>query len=133
MGRRLLFILGLMSSAYGAWLFHHESVLNTRCNASIANPTRGITVSSQCMNVVWPYAEGFGLIILGAVLVLAGLTWSRRAMAGERQYMKDLKAGKYSRENDHLNAYNFNTKIPTVSLIGNGRQGLFDRDGDGYS
>ncbi len=133
MGRRVLFILGLMFSTYGGWLFHHESVLNARCNAIVTSPTRGTMVPAQCVDIVWPYAEGFALIILGAVLVLAGLMWSRRAMAGEHQYMKDLKAGKFSRENDHLNAYNFNTKIPTVTLSGNGRHGLYDRDVDGFS
>jgi hypothetical protein len=128
MGRRLLFILGLVSAAYGGWLVHHEGALNTYCNAEVADPTHGMTVPARCVNIVWPYAEGFFFAVMGAVFVFAALVLTRRVMAGERQYMKDLKAGKYSRENDHHNAYNFNTKKPPVTLSGDARRGLYDFD-----
>lgn len=70
-------------------------------------------MSASCLNIVWPYSEGFALMILGAVFVFAALMLTRRVMAGERQYMKDLKAGRYDRENDHRNAYHFNLQVPT--------------------
>jgi len=113
MGRRLLFVLGLVCTAYGGWIVHHEGTINRICNAEVANPSRGLTISSQCLNIVWPYSEGFMLMLFGAILVFAALMLTRRVMSGERQYMKDLKAGKYSRENDYKNAYNFNLQLPT--------------------
>jgi hypothetical protein len=116
MGRKILFVLGLVSAAYGGWMVHHEGAINARCNADVANPGKGFTISSQCLNIVWPYSEGFLLLIFGAIFVFAGLMLTRRVMAGEHQYMKDLKAGKYNRENDHLNAYNFNIQIPNVRI-----------------
>ena len=112
MGRRLLFILGLFSAAYGGWVVHHEVALNNFCNAQSVNPTQGFVFSPQCLNIVWPYSEGFALLILGAVLVVGALVWSRRTMAGERQYLKDLRAGKFTRDNDHLNSYNFPARAP---------------------
>ncbi|MDH2903592.1 MAG: hypothetical protein PXZ08_06550 [Actinomycetota bacterium] len=127
MGRRLLFILGLVSAAYGGWVVHRESALNAYCNAAVAGPARGLTVPSRCLSIVWPYAEGFFFAVLGALFVFAALLLTRRVMSGERQYMKDLRAGKYSRENDHLNAYNFN-KSPTVRVSAAARRGLYDVD-----
>jgi len=112
MGRRLLFVLGLACAAYGGWIVHHESAINRVCNAEVADPTRGFTISPQCLNIVWPYSEGFSLMLLGAILVFAALMWSRRVMSGEAQYRKDLKAGRYSRANDYMNAYNFNIQLP---------------------
>ncbi len=107
MWRRLFFLIGLASAVYGGWLVHHEQRINDACNANTIDPKNGVTVSSQCLNVVWPYSAGFLCLILGGLCVFAGLMLSRRVMAGERQYMKDLKSGKYSHENDHLNAYHF--------------------------
>jgi hypothetical protein len=112
MGRRLLFVLGLVGAVYGGWLVHHEGHINTLCNAEAANPSSGFSVSPQCLNIVWPYAEGFLLLIAGAIFVFAALIWSRRVMAGERRYLKDVRAGKFDRENDHMNSYNFTLKIP---------------------
>lgn len=128
MGRRLLFVLGLLSAVYGGWLVHREGALNAYCNAEMSNPAHGITVPARCVDIVWPYAEGFLFTVVGATFVFAALILTRRVMAGERQYMKDLKAGKYSRDNDHLNAYNFATKNPTVTLGGDSRRGLYDLD-----
>ena len=124
MGRRLLFILGLVSAAYGGWLVHHEGVLTAYCNAVVANPTHGLTVPAKCLPIVWPYAAGFSFTVVGAIVVFAALVWTRRVMAGEHQYLKDLKAGKYSRENDYLNAYNFTAKHPTVTLRGDARRAV---------
>jgi len=112
MGRRLIFVLGLVCAAYGGWIVHHESAINATCNAAVAHPVNGFIVPTECLNVVWPYSEGFALLILGCVFVFAGLILTRRVMSGERQYLKDLKAGKYDRANDHLNAYNFNLTAP---------------------
>jgi len=112
MGRRLFFVLGLVCAAYGGWVVHHEEAINRLCNAEVTDPSRGFVVSSRCLNIVWPYSEGFLLMLLGAILVFAGLMLTRRVMAGERQYMKDLKAGRFSRDNDHANAYNFNIQLP---------------------
>lgn len=133
MGRRLLFILGLGSAALGGWLLHHEGVLNARCNDDVAHSTQSTSTTSQCIDIIWPYAEGFLFLVLGALLVFSAMLLTRRVMSGERQYMKDVKAGKYSRENDHLNAYNFNTKKPTLTLRGEAHGGLFDGDDDEYS
>lgn len=116
MGRKVLFLLGLVSAVYGGWLVRHEGHINAMCNAQVTHPKDGFIISSQCLNVVWPYSEGFALILLGAIFVFAALMLTRRVMAGEHQYMKDLKKGKYSRENDHLNAYNFNIQIPNVKI-----------------
>ncbi|HEY5303644.1 MAG TPA: hypothetical protein VIJ86_06260 [Acidimicrobiales bacterium] len=116
MVRRLLFVLGLACAVYGGWMVHHETSLNDACNAQVANPAHGLSVSSQCLNIVWPYSEGFVLILAGAIFVFAALMLTRRVMAGEHQYMKDLKAGKYNRDNDHLNSYNFNIQIPRASM-----------------
>ncbi len=116
MGRRVLFVLGLACAVYGGWLVHHETALNNACNAEVANPTHGTSISSQCLNIVWPYSEGFVLILLGAIFVFAALMLTRRVMAGEHQYLKDIKAGKYDRGVDHLNSYNFNIQIPRVSV-----------------
>lgn len=113
MGRRLLFVLGLICAATGGWIVHREGAINSACNAQVTNPSRGFTVSASCLNIVWPYSEGFALLILGAVFVFAGLMLTRRVMAGERQYMKDLKAGRYDRENDHHHAYHFNLQVST--------------------
>ena len=113
MGRRLLFVLGLICAAAGGWIVHHEGALNNACNSQVTNPSRGFAVSASCLNIVWPYSEGFGLLILGAVFVFGGLMLTRRVMAGEHQYIKDLKSGRYDRENDHRNAYHFNLQIPT--------------------
>lgn len=128
MGRRLLFILGLVFAAYGGWLVHREGALNAYCNAVVANPAHGITVPAKCLTIVWPYAEGFFFTVAGAIVVFAALVRTRRVMAGEHQYLKDLKAGKYSRENDHLNAHNFTTKHRTVTLSGDARRAMYDRD-----
>ena len=108
MGRRLLFVLGLIGAATGGWIVHHEKAISDACNAAAMNPSSGITVSPTCINIVWPYSEGFALLIVGAIFVFAGLMLTRRVMSGERQYMKDLRAGRYDRENDHLNAHHFN-------------------------
>ena len=116
MGRRLLFVLG----SYGGWIVHHESAINRMCNAELTRSSSGYSVSPQCLSIVWPYSEGFVLVLLGAILVFAALLWTRRVMAGERQYMKDLRAGKYDRENDHMNAYNFNIQVP--NKVGAGRR-----------
>ena len=105
--RRLLLLLGLAAAVYGGWLIHHEGAINSACNNNVIDPKGGLSVSSQCLNIVWPYSEGFILLVGGAVCTLASIIWSRRVMAGERRYMKDLKSGKFSRENDHLNSYNF--------------------------
>ena len=113
MGRRLLFVLGLVCASAGGWIIQHEGAINNACNAQATNPARGVTVSASCLNIVWPYSEGFALLIVGAIFVFAGLMLTRRVMAGERQYMKDLKAGRYDRENDHRNAYHFNLQVPT--------------------
>ena len=112
MGRRLFFILGLASAVYGGWVVHHEVGLNNFCNAQLVSPKQGFVFSPQCLNIVWPYSEGFALLIIGAVLVVGTLVWPRRTMAGERQYLKDLRAGKFSRANDHLNSYNFPARTP---------------------
>ncbi|MBW4029920.1 MAG: hypothetical protein HIU57_04480 [Acidobacteria bacterium] len=112
MGRRLLFVLGLIFAAAGGWIVHHEGAINNACNAQITNPSRGFMVSASCLNIVWPYSEGFALMLLGAVFVFAGLMLTRRAMAGERQYMKRLKAGRYDSENNHRNADHFNSQFP---------------------
>jgi len=120
MGRRLLFVLGLLFAAYGGWIVQHEGTINRLCNAEVTHPSQGFTVSAQCLNIVWPYSEGFLLMLFGAILVFAALMLTRRVMSGERQYMKDLKAGKYSRENDHMNAYNFNIQLPIK--VGAGRR-----------
>ena len=120
--RRILFVLGLASAVYGGWLIHHEDKINTACNANIIDPKRGFTVSAQCLNIVWPYSVGFISVILGGLLVFAALMISRRVMSGERQYMKDLKSGKYSHENDHLNAYHFHLQMPRRLPTG------YDRD-----
>jgi hypothetical protein len=130
MGRRLFFVLGLVAAAYGGWLVHHEEALNSYCNGEVSNPTHGFVIPSKCLNIVWPYAEGFALLIVGAIFVFAALMLTRRVMAGEHQYMKDLKAGKYDRENDHHNAYNFNLQIPTVRISFGARAGLFDEQLD---
>src|SRR5580692_3252794 len=106
MVRRLFFVLGLACAVYGGWMVHHETSLNDACNAQVTNPAHGLSVSSQCLNIVWPYSEGFVLILAGAIFVFAALMLTRRIMAGEHQYMKDLKAGKFNRDVDHLNSYN---------------------------
>lgn len=110
-----MFVLGLASAVYGGWLVHREGALNSYCNAAVAHPVRGFSVPARCLNIVWPYAEGFVFAVLGGLLVLAGLLLTRRSMAGERRYMKDLKAGRYSRDNDHLNAYNFTLQRPRAA------------------
>lgn len=115
MARRLLFLLGLVAAAYGGYIVHHEQVINNLCNAELANPSDNFTVSSQCLNIVFPYSEGFVLMLVGAVLTFAALVWSRRVMAGERKYLKDVRAGKYDRENDHLNAHHFNLQKPNAA------------------
>ena len=89
-----------MAAVYGVWLVHHEEALNSSRSAEVANPTHGFTIPSQCLNIVWPYAEGFVLLIAGAIFVFAALILTLRVMSGERQYLKDVKAGKYDREND---------------------------------
>ena len=104
MFRRLLLVLGLAGAAYGGWLVHHEQGINDACNANIVDPKRGVTVSSQCLNIVWPYGLGFACLILGVLFVTAGLLMTRRIMSGERQYLRDLRAGKFDHENDHLNS-----------------------------
>ena len=101
-------------------MVHHESAINRMCNAELTRPSQGYSVSPQCLGIVWPYSEGFVLVLLGAILVFAALLLTRRVMAGERQYMKDLRAGKYDRENDHMNAYNFNIQLP--NKVGAGRR-----------
>jgi hypothetical protein len=116
MVRKVLFVLGLACAVVGGWTVHHMGALNNACNAQVADPKSGFTVSSQCLNIVWPYSGGFVLLLAGAIFVFAGLMLTRRVMAGEHQYMKDLKAGKYSRENDHLNAYNFSVQMPRPRL-----------------
>jgi hypothetical protein len=132
MGRRLLFFMGLIFASYGGWMVHHESRINASCNTALANNSRGLAVSSQCLNIVWPYCEGFVLLVAGALFVFGGLLWTRRIMAGEHQYLKDLKNGKYSRENDHLNSYNFNIKLPSIKIGAGARGGLFDARHDEY-
>ena len=116
MGRRILFFLGLAFAATGGWIVHHETSVSNACNAQVANPDHGFSVSPQCLNIVWPYSEGFLLLLGGAIFVFAALMLTRRVMAGEHQYMKDLKAGKFDHENDHLNAYNFNLSMPRVKV-----------------
>ena len=128
MGRRLLFLLGLAAAVCGGLVVQREGKLNAYCNAVVARPSHGFTIPPKCVNIVWPYAEGFCLVILGAIFVFAALMLSRRVMSGERQYMKDLKAGKYSRENDHNNSYNFNIQVPTVKIGSGARGGLYDDD-----
>lgn len=115
MMRRLLFLVGLAATVYGGWLVHREGAINVACNSNEISAKGGIIVSAQCVNIVWPYAEGFILLIGGAFLVLTALIWSRRAMAGERKYLRDVRAGKFSRENDHLNAHNFNLQKPPAA------------------
>ena len=126
MGRRLLFVLGLVSAAYGGWLFNHERTLNAWCNSAVADPRQGFTINAKCLNIVWPYAEGFLLVIVGALLIFAALMMTRRVMSGEHQYLKDLKAGKYNRENDHNNSYNFDLQLPTVKIGAGSRLSLRD-------
>ncbi len=116
MVRKILFVLGLACAVAGGWMVHHMTAVNDACNAQLVDPPHGATVSAQCLNIVWPYSEGFVLLLAGAIFVFAALMLTRRVMAGEHQYMKDLKAGKYNRENDHLNAYNFNIQIPNVRV-----------------
>jgi hypothetical protein len=130
MGRRLLFVLGLVAAAFGGWLVHHEEALNSFCNGEVSNPTHGFAIPSNCLNIVWPYAEGFALLIAGVIFVFAALMLTRRAMAGEHQYMKDLKAGKYDRENDHRNAYNFNLQVPAARINSRSRARLFNEQLD---
>jgi hypothetical protein len=115
-----------VAAAYGGWRVHHVEVLNNFCNAEVANPTHGFVIPAQCVNIVWPYAEGFALLIAGAVFVFAGLILTRRMMSSERQYLKDLKAGKYDRDNDHHNADDFNLQIPTLKMNASLRGGLYD-------
>ena len=126
MGRRLLFVLGLVSAAYGGWLFFHERAMNAWCDSAVSDPQQGFAINPQCLNIVWPYAGGFLLVITGALLIFAALMLTRRVMSGEHQYMKDLKAGKYNRENDHHNSYNFNPQLPTVKIGAGSRPGLRD-------
>jgi hypothetical protein len=116
MARRILFFLGLVCAATGGWIVQHETTISNMCNAQVANPAHGFSVSPQCLNIVWPYSSGFLLLLGGAVFVFAALMLTRRVMAGEHQYMKDLKAGKFDHENDHLNAYNFNLSMPRVKV-----------------
>ena len=112
----MLFVLGLIGAAAGGWIVHHEKAISDACNAAAMNPSSGVTVSPTCINIVWPYSEGFALLIVGSIFVFAGLMLTRRVMSGERQYMKDLRAGRYERENDHLNAHHFNLqRRPQVS------------------
>jgi hypothetical protein len=112
-------------------MIHHEGAINSACNSNVLDPQHGFIVSSQCLNIVWPYSEGFILVIGGAIFVFAALMLTRRVMSGERQYMKDLKAGKYSRENDHLNAYHFNIQIPNVKIGAGARVNARDIPPDG--
>lgn len=116
MARKILFVLGLTCAVVGGWTLHHMTAVNDACNAQIADPRTGSTVNSRCLNIIWPYCAGFVLLLAGAIFVFAALMVTRRVMAGEHQYMKDLKAGKYSRENDHRNAYNFNIQMPRPRL-----------------
>ena len=116
MGRRILFVLGLVFAATGGWIVHHETSISDMCNAQVANPDHGFSVSPQCLTIVWPYSEGFLLLLGGAIFVFAARMLTRRVMAGEHQYMKDLKAGKFDHENEHLNAYNFNLSMPQVKV-----------------
>ena len=115
MGRRLLLLVGLATAIYGGWLVHREGAVNVACDNNVLDPRGGLSVSSKCLNIVWPYAEGFVLLIGGAICVLAALVWSRRVMAGERRYLKDVRAGKFNHENDHLNSYNFTPQKKTPS------------------
>jgi hypothetical protein len=128
MGRRLLFVLGLGCAATGGWIVHHEGAINNACNASLTTSSPGTVVSAQCLGVVWPYAEGFALVIVGAILVFAGLMVTRRVMSGERQYMKDLKAGAYDRDNDHRHDYHLTRqRAPGVGgARGGAREVSFD-------
>ncbi len=115
MGRRLLFVLGLASAIYGGWLVHREGTLNAYCNALASRPTLGFSVPPRCPDIGGPDAGGFVFAVLGGLFVFAGLVLTRRTRAGERRYLKDLKAGRYSRENDHLNAHHFNLQRPAAS------------------
>ena len=127
--RRILFLLGLVSAVYGGWIIHGENSINRLCNANMVNPRQGVIVSTRCLNIVWPYSEGFIAVIGGGLMVFAALMLTRRVMSGERQYMKDLKAGRYSRENDHLNSYNFSLQKPvTKATVGASRHA----GGDSY-
>jgi hypothetical protein len=116
--RRIFFLAGLAGVSYGGWLLHREHGVSTLCNSRVFNPKSGVFVPVRCYNEVWPYSIAFGALILGLLCFLAALLITRRVMSGERQYLRDMRAGKFDRENDHLHALNLTVTTPRHPVEG---------------
>ena len=97
--RRFLLLLGLVSMGAAVPLLHSAHAQSATCNQSGASSVVSVNFQSGCLNQLWPYLRGVSFLAVGALVIIIGLGMGR-GMSGserkaERQYRRDLKAGKF--------------------------------------
>jgi hypothetical protein len=96
--RRASFALGLALMGWAVFVIRAAHVSAVACTGTDVTKAHTILAGS-CTGVTWPYLQGFALLIGGAFVIIFGLALGS-ARAGqerkvERQFRRDLKAGKY--------------------------------------
>lgn len=99
MVRRLFVLFGLISMGTAIPLLRSAHVHSATCQQPGASSSVSVDFQSSCLNQIWPYLRGVAFLAVGALVVIISLGIGRGMSGGERkaerQYKKDLKAGKY--------------------------------------
>jgi len=97
MFRRACFVLGLAMMGWAVFAIRATHVRTATCAAT--EVTKVTTIVSGACAQTWSYLAGFGLLVGGALIIIVALALgSSRSIDErrmERQFRKDLKAGKY--------------------------------------
>jgi len=89
----ILIGLGLMS--YGAYLIHHEQVLNSLCDAQTITAKGTVQLSQGCLNLTWPYLTGFASLIVGTVTTLTALIMGNNRGQVRRDFRQAMREGRF--------------------------------------
>jgi len=101
MFRRACFVIGFALMGWAVVVIRAAHVQALRCSSTDVTKATNI-LSGSCTQSTWPYLQGFALLIGGALLIIMGLALGSSRSSNERkmerQYRKDLKAGKFTHD-----------------------------------